>query len=374
MVKKEVVVIASVLKPVDDTRMYEKMAQSLARTGKFRVNILGFFSNTHSAHRDIEFHPIFQFKRNHYRRLIANLIFYKALSRYTPQVIIVTTPELAPATLVYKFLHSKVNVFYDMVENYSLNLLHHHQRHTFLRGLLAKVITYWEKQLLKKSKMVLVAEKGYYQEKPGLSSFRTLLLENKVSPSIKVSKKQQSVKEELSLVYTGTISPAYGIWDALRLIEQLRNVLVEKLTFHLIGHVTQTETYDRLVKYLNKHSWIQATISQHPIPHQQLLDVIQQADFGLVCHKLLPSIRHCFPTRIWEYMACGLPFILQDHALWVDYCQPWHCAIPLNFSQSEWPVTSLIKRLYQEDFYPNGISESIYWEEQPFLSAIIENG
>lgn len=371
MVKKEVVVVASVLKPVDDTRMYEKMAQSLVRTGKFRVNILGFFSNTHSTYRDIDFRPIFHFNRNHYRRLLANWFFFQALTKCKPDVIIVTTPELAPATLGYHLLHQKVKLFYDMVENYQLNLLHHHQNRTTLRKIMAKVITFWEKQLMRKSTTVLFAEKGYYQEKPCLSTFPTLLLENKVCFTLNGSStRQRIIQTNLSLVYTGTISLAYGIWDALRLVEQLRRILNDKLTFHLIGHVTQSATYHELRHYVRKHSWIRADISQQPIPHQKLINAMQHADIGLVCHQPLPSIRNCFPTRIWEYMACGLPFIVQDHAPWVEYCQPWNCAIPLDFSQSEWPVTTIIKQIYQQDFYSNGIPESIYWDEHSFVSAI----
>ena len=34
--------IASILKPVDDTRLYEKLGKTIGQTTKYRVNIIGF--------------------------------------------------------------------------------------------------------------------------------------------------------------------------------------------------------------------------------------------------------------------------------------------------------------------------------------------
>ena len=38
---KKKIVIASVLKPVDDVRAYWKLSQSMAKTNKYEVNIIG---------------------------------------------------------------------------------------------------------------------------------------------------------------------------------------------------------------------------------------------------------------------------------------------------------------------------------------------
>ena len=39
--KKSTVVIASVLKPVDDSRMYEKIGLTLAESGRYDVHVIG---------------------------------------------------------------------------------------------------------------------------------------------------------------------------------------------------------------------------------------------------------------------------------------------------------------------------------------------
>ncbi|WKN43097.1 hypothetical protein [Tunicatimonas pelagia] len=366
--KKSVGAIVSVLKPVDDTRMYHKMAQSLARTGKFSVNILGFYSNTHSSFTDIKFHPIFRFNLRSFARLLANFRAFFCLFQTRPNFIIVNTPELAPAVLLYALLFTQTKVFYDIRENHTRNIVYHHGKRERLRKWLAHFIEYLDKQLATRSQQLLVAEAGYFQEKPWLRQYSHLLLENKVLA--KPRTKYPANDDQVTLVYTGTISTFYGIWDAIRFAESLYRALKGKLRFVLMGHVTQVDTYQQLINQLAIKSWIVPTISLQPIPHQQLLAAMQEAHFGMISHQILPSIENCFPTRVWEYMHYQLPFFLQNHSPWVDYCKPWQSAIPVDFSQESWSMSELVNKMKNTSFYPHGKPDNIYWDELAFVSAI----
>jgi hypothetical protein len=369
-VEKVVVVIASVLKPVNDTRMYEKMAQSLISTGKFSVNIIGFSSITHSDFPDIKFHPIFQFNRRGYLRLLVNVPFFFRLCKLKPSLLIVTTPELSPASLLFRFLFSKTKIVYDIRENHHRNLVSNHQGKSRFRSLLIILVNWWERQLIGYSDQTILAEKGYLLEKPQLTRKSVAVIENKVIPSNKPISRS-SLKNPIRLLYTGTISTPYGIWDAIRFGIQLHQALAGEMQLAIIGHVTQSETYKQLIAISQKHPWIETTISNNPISHTQLLKKMEESDFGIVCHRLLPSIWNCFPTRIWEYMAYRLPFFLQRHHPWVHYCQPWHCSLPVDFSLETWPMHSLIAKMYREDFYQKGVPSDIYWERDKFLSTIV---
>ena len=50
---KKVIAIISVLKPVDDTRNYEKVAASISNTNKYDINIIGFSANKKPANPNI---------------------------------------------------------------------------------------------------------------------------------------------------------------------------------------------------------------------------------------------------------------------------------------------------------------------------------
>ncbi|MCK5102291.1 MAG: glycosyltransferase, partial [Cyclobacteriaceae bacterium] len=81
---KKVIAIISVLKPVDDTRNFEKIARSLSNTNKYDINIIGFSTINIPSYPNIAFHPIFNLKRTSIKRLGVPVIIYKKLLKLKP--------------------------------------------------------------------------------------------------------------------------------------------------------------------------------------------------------------------------------------------------------------------------------------------------
>src|SRR5690606_8100328 len=119
--KKKTLVIASVLKPVNDTRLFEKFGLSISQTNKYEVNIIGFCSKKLQYFPSIHFHPLFNFPRNSWKRLLSSWKYYKTLLKLKPDIIIVTTSELLLVTVVYKILFG-AEIYYDIQENYYRNI------------------------------------------------------------------------------------------------------------------------------------------------------------------------------------------------------------------------------------------------------------
>src|SRR6478735_1169285 len=114
--------IASVLKPVNETRMYEKIGISLRDKGKWNLHVAGYEAQT-KEHVDTKFYTIFNKSRLHPSRLMVGWkLFFLAL-RIKPALLIVTTVELLPASLIIK-LFTGCKVVYDVQENYYLNLIY----------------------------------------------------------------------------------------------------------------------------------------------------------------------------------------------------------------------------------------------------------
>ncbi len=129
-------VIASILKPVDDTRMYEKFAKTLVQTKKYEINIIGFWSKKSPAISNIIQHPIFKFKRLSIRRWFASILYYRVLIKLKPAILIVTTHELLPASIVYKAFYPS-RVIYDVRENYYRNIKYLNTYPAIVKDLLA---------------------------------------------------------------------------------------------------------------------------------------------------------------------------------------------------------------------------------------------
>ncbi len=360
--------IISALKPVDDVRMYRKFARSLARTGEFGVNIVGFRSKDNPQDNSVVFHPIFCFPRLSARRLGANYHCYRALLRIAPSVIVLTTPELFPAVAWYRRKHT-VTIVYDMVENYRRNVRYNRGFARPLVRLLAALVARAEERLLRLSDSVILAERGYRQELTLPAGTPTITIENKaLRPAVAPS--YASAERPFTFVYTGTVSEVYGIKLALNVVRQLIESTQWSARLVVMGHVPLVSLHNWLQNYAQRHAWLDLRISPRPVPHEDILSLIRRADIGIVSHQPVPSIEHCFPTRIWEYMAHRLPFLLQHHPYWTDYCAPWQCAVPLDFNQFD--GVKVRQQLLRTDFYPKGVPEDIWWEseEQKLISSI----
>ena len=121
---KKVIAIVSVLKPVDDTRNYEKVAVTISNTNKYDINIIGFLSKKNPTSPNTNFFPVFSFPRLSLERFLAPLKVYNILLKLKPELIIVTCAELLIVTcaellvdiFLYKILFG-CKIIYDVQEN-----------------------------------------------------------------------------------------------------------------------------------------------------------------------------------------------------------------------------------------------------------------
>ncbi|MEQ9592877.1 MAG: glycosyltransferase, partial [Cyclobacteriaceae bacterium] len=119
--KKRRLVIASVLKPIDDTRMYEKMAVSLCTLEHWEVAVIGYPSRHKPVQAGITFLPLQPFSRISFSRLAAPVRVFKLIIQLRPEVLIVNTYELLIVAIVNRILFG-TKIIYDIRENYFRNI------------------------------------------------------------------------------------------------------------------------------------------------------------------------------------------------------------------------------------------------------------
>lgn len=54
------------------------------------------------------------------------------------------------------------------------------------------------------------------------------------------------------------------------------------------------------------------------VPPSELAEIIGHARVGLVCLKRLPNYENSLPTKVFEYMASGVPFLATDFPAWQE--------------------------------------------------------
>jgi glycogen(starch) synthase len=371
-----VVLLASVLKPVDDPRMRGKFAETLTERPMVQVHIAGQASaNPRTAaappQAQIQQHPIFQGARLSLGRLAAQGRYWQLLRQLRPTLVIVHAPELLPLTLLWQALGRKRRFLYDIRENYALNVCTQQVYQGLTRRALAAGLRWMEARAARRSAGVILAEISYADELPFLpdAGNRVVVLENKYQParaaiSLTAPRRLPPAGQPIQLLYSGTISMLNGVWEAICLAETLHHTWPGGIRLTIIGFCQQPELLQ----------WLQAKVARHPdwltlvggrklVPHSQIVAEINRSHFGLLPYQPHPSTERCRPTKLFEYLAHGLPVIASPNLLWEELLHRYEAGLTFDFAQPG-GAPALVAQLQGRLFYPAGIPAEASWASE----------
>lgn len=365
------IVIASVLKPVLDTRLYEKLGLSLAQKNKYEINIIGFFSKNIPTVPFIRFYPVFSFKRNSIKRFFASCKYYILLRKVKPSIIIVSTAELLIVSVLYKILFGS-KLYYDVQENYYRNIRYTSTYPAPIRRGLAWAVKIIEDSAGRWIDRYLLAEECYAYER-NFPGHKSVIVRNKFKPLKRVQPaKPLSLLPKIRLLYTGTVAENYGIFKAIEFAKKI-SIIYPDFTLKIVGFSPKAHVVEKVEAEIRDSPFISLKTGKIPIPHNEIIDSISEADFALLPYQPDKSIENCFPTKIWEYMAHGLPMIIQNHPQWVNYCQKHESCIAIDFNGYD--PEQVLSEILNRKFYPLGLPTDVFWNsEELTLIQSIENG
>lgn len=330
--KNRRIVLASILKPVDDTRMSEKLAPSLAKLEGSTVYLIGYPTQLQIADDSIFRLPLKSFSRISVGRILAPLSVLKKCIQVKPKLLIVNTHDLLLVAIVNRILFGS-KIVYDIRENYARNILYTPAFSPVLRHLLAGWVRLKERLLTPLFHGVLLAEKCYESELSFVRS-KSLVLQNKAVVPANFKRKPET--DSIKLVFTGTLAESTGVFQAIDLAKKL-HTQNPKIELTIIGFCALPSTLAKIKSAVAGWSYINLVGGDRLVPHNQILEVISTANFGIVYY---PSARHTrgkMPTKLFEYLACQLPILLQPEPAWVALCEPCHAAIPVDFENPDIP-------------------------------------
>ncbi|MFN6947172.1 MAG: glycosyltransferase [Cytophagaceae bacterium] len=361
--------LASILKPVNDARMYEKFGISLSKD--FEVHIAGYSGNIPSGNPHMHFHPLFSFKRLSIKRILAPWKIYKLCIKVKPDVVVVNSHELLFVMCIYKILFG-VKILYDVQENYYLNILHTDVYATFLKPLLAGYVRFVE--IISKPFIhhYILAEKCYANELFFVRSKFTIV-ENKYKamPLPDAPSYRWESERKIRLLYSGTISTEYGIFEAIEMAKQLYRV-DSRILLIIIGYAAKTEIREKLKASIKHLNFVKLITDSKPVQHSLILQEIRLADYGLLSYQPNPSTRNCIPTKLFEYTAHKLPMIIQHNSMWEEYCKKFNSSVFIDYNNFK-PL-QLLNTLQTYSFYENADTSEVFWEnEEKILLSTINN-
>jgi glycogen(starch) synthase len=353
---RKIVVIASVLKPVNDSRNYEKTAISISKSGNYQVHLVGQKVPEVPVGSSILFNPIFSFHRLSIKRLLAGWIFLRYLFRVKPDFVIVTTFELLKPAIIYKIIKGK-KLIYDVQENYFRNLIYTNSFPFGIRHVFAIGVRTWEYVTRPFVDHYILAEKNYRKEF-SFAKNKNTVLENKLrKESIRTKVKRQD--DTVQMLYSGTIAESYGIFEAIELTKVLYK-LDNKIRLVIAGFAAKKETYERLKIETENLDFITIKGGDSFVPHQEILKLVAESDIGLVSYRSDKSTENCIPTKIYEYLTYQLPYLVSSNPIWMEITNKYKAGIEIDFFNPK--AEKIVRQIREEKFYTTIPGEEIYWE------------
>lgn len=356
---KKKIVIASILKPVDDTRMYEKMGLSLAKTNKYNVNIIGFSVKNIPKEELITFHPIFNFPRLSAQRLFAGKKCYSLLKKLQPEVLIINTHELLLTGIWYK-LFNKTKLIYDVRENYYRNILHTATFPRLVKPILASWVRFKEYLSHLFVNHYFLAEQ-YYEQEFSFTKGKSTVLENKYYPLVNHIPIGERDHSKLKLLFSGTLAKSTGVFHAIKLAKSL-HAIDQSISLDIIGYSPIPQLTDRVNSEIKPLNYIHLIGGNELISHHEVITKIKEASFGIICYPYNKSTINSTPTKLYEYLANQLPIIIQNHPKWEAICNENLAGIVIDFES--YVTENILESMQTHVFYPKGNNAQFLWRDE----------
>ncbi|TAF33788.1 MAG: glycosyltransferase [Cytophagales bacterium] len=353
------ILIASVLKPVDDNRLYHKIALSLA--AEYEVHLVGYEGNTEkAAHLNVHLHPEFRFSRLSYKRLLCVFKLYEWVKKLQPDVLIVAAVELLP--IVFFIKPFVKHIIYDIQEDYYKNIRYQNIYPKGLKVLLANTIRYLENTCSKKINCFLLSEK-IYQKDLNFINKNSFLLENKVSEKYIGTPSYNFIsfydKINISCLVYGNISKSYFIEKSIQLIKNLnKNKSNISFSLKIVGNCLDNSYKDYLKNIIDLDKAIELAISKKTICYETILENLKNSDVILMPYQINESNQERIPTKFYECLAFSKPMIISKNIYWDNFLEPYQAHISIDFDTED--SEDLKEKILRTVFYPSFIAEDTY--------------
>ncbi len=357
------IVIASILKPADDVRAFEKMAMSLAAEGH-EVYLIGMPTTTPVTPPKIRFIELVPFHRLSWRRVLAPFRVMKKIHEVKPQLLIVNTHELLIVGLLNRILFG-TRIVYDVQENYYRNILWTRVFPAWVRRPIAWWVRLTEWLLIPFFHRVIFAEKCYLEEMKFAAS-KAVIIENKVVLPKDFTRHPDN--EKLLLAFTGTLGESTGVFEAIEFADRMYARRAD-LELHIVGSCAMPGRLAEIMNRCSGKKYIKLTAGKMQVSHDRIMDLIARANFGIISYPPSPHTADRTPTKLFEYMSARLPILLSDNPRWQALTEPVSAAIMVNFQNPT--LEKILAEMSGRSFYTGPVDDFLWASEKQKLIDLV---
>jgi glycosyltransferase involved in cell wall biosynthesis len=350
-----------------DTRIFYKMCKTLSK--EYEVTLIA-----NHPQRDIidgiSIIPSKVFKNRKYRVFFSWIwMFFKAI-KVNAKLYHFHDPELIPCGILLKMLGKKV--IYDIHENIAEDIFDKpwikHPKIAY------RVFNAFEKLAVKQFYIIL-AENSYQNRYIKMNANYQVVLNYCDVDFFKNHKSNQS-KDIINLFYIGILLENRGILQIIQAIQLLKQKGLP-IKFHIVGEL-YSDLRNKILNLENYEYIKEDLIFYNKKPLDQGYEIASKMNIGMCIIWPMKNSIESYPTKLFEYMAVGLPIITSNFPLYKKVVEENDCGIcvnPISVIEISEAIESISKNVSKsEQMAKNGkktVLEQYNWETQkPILTAV----
>lgn len=302
-----------------DTRIFLKECCSLSSGGN-DVSLIVADGLGNEVRDEIRIYDVGNSKNRFWRILVSSFKVVRKAGRLRAEIYHLHDPELL--LYVYLLRLKGRKVIFDMHENLPKQILSKIYLKPPFNRLLSAGVSFFQKIVLK-SIPVIFAEESYGQDFRGVKKSTTVL-------NFPVLSKIISIKAKPSLVFTigymGEISQERGANLILDIVRQLRSE-GENIHVLFVGPLREEVSESTVYTVATQEGWANFTGRLTP---EEAWDKISGCSAGAAVLYPSPNFIDSYPTKLFEYMALGLPVIVSDFPINRKIVEASGCGMLVN--------------------------------------------
>jgi glycosyltransferase involved in cell wall biosynthesis len=303
--------------PLDDSRILRRECKSLAQAGYNVALVVG-----RPPHEDVDGVPIVGVgvaKNRLDRAFRVAWNIYRAAKRERADLYQFHDPELLWVALLLKLWGHKV--VYDVHEDVPKQIMNKFWLPRLVRPLLAVLAKLAERVAAVVLDAIVAATPAIAERFP---TKKTVVVQNFPEVALAQSNGCDLAFEQrpYAFAYTGGLTCDTGIREILAtsmvLGPEMPGVLAGSFDEDRLEQEIRAAPAWQFLRYLGR------------VSQCEVIDAIRSAQCGIVVDRPISNYLESYSTKMFEYMACGIPVICSDFPLWVRLVHDADCGVTVD--------------------------------------------
>jgi len=331
--KKRVFIFTSV-HPWNDVRIFHKQACSLSKEFEVELHAPANFNRKVEGGVTIFGLPIWTSKISRIKTI--SILCWRTL-KSKADIFHFHDPELILVGLLIKYFKGK-SVIYDIHENTRQLILERSWIPWVFRKPLHYLLSFLERTSMSNFDKIILAEDSYCK----FISTNAMVIHN-----YPLWQRIEEVPKTIDVVYVGGVLKERGAFEMLRIANQIK-LTVPNFIMKIIGPIAES-LHHEMSKYLQDNDLINNVILSGRLAYPTAMEEIARSKVGIAILHPIRNYTESLPTKLFEYMRFGLPYVASDFPYWKTLFENEHAGYHLRYDNIELAAEKISDLLENEN-------------------------